>query len=634
MKTLLKTLGVLSLTTCPLMAGTTTPAPKNPKNPVAINDDLGISTDIGYDSNFVWRGLNYGRDWARASIRGVVPLIGGRGEDGAGSTALMWDVGYGTLLGDSDSFTPNLSKQPTSWQQDNKQSYQRVEAGLSLTHDFGAFTGSFGYRYIHNSGALAGGTLANSINGGGFQGMHDIHQLSTGLSTSLGPIILATSANYDMANGGWYFDANASSKFVVTESISIVPHVNLGYGINYKYGFSQGMRNYVSNIPGPSGVNGFTAVTAGIDFPIRLTRNATLTPYVAINVPMNGLRNFSGRGAPPNTALAFPFTLPNTPFQTIVYGGVTLSIKWGTNDNDTTPVLIHKDLGITADVGYDSNYVWRGLNYGRNWARTAFKGAIPLTESSAENKAGETSILWDANYGTLIGDSDSFSPNMSTLDTSFPQHNKQSYQRMEAGANLAHDFGPINASFGYRYIHNTGALSSGSLLTSLNGLGGMGIHDIHQLSTGLGASIGIIDLASSANFDMANGGWYFDLNASSNFRVTDAISIVPSANIGYGLNYNYGFSQGFRAALANPASSNVGPRGVSGFTATTFAVNFPIKLTRRTTFTPYIAVNVPMSGLTNFGRNNAPVGGFTNFLQPRTPFNTVLYGGVSVSVSF
>ncbi len=633
MKTLLKTLGLLSLAASPLVAGTTTPAPKNPKNPVAINDDLGISTDIGYDSNFVWRGLNYGRDWARAGFRGVIPLIGGAGEDGAGSTALLWDVGYGTLLGDSDSFTPDLSSRPTTWPQDNKQSYQRLEAGLSLTHDFGAFTGSFGYRYIHNTGSLASGALTNSINGRGFQGMHDIHELNTGLRTSLGPINLATSANYDMANGGFYFDANASSIIAVTDAISIVPHVNLGYGLNYKYGMSQGMRNYVSNVPGPSGVNGFTAVTVGIDFPIRLTRNATLTPYVAVNVPMNGLKNFSGRGAPPKVLLT-PYSLPNTPFQTIVYGGVTLSIKWGTNDNDTSPVLIHKDLGITAEVGYDSNYVWRGLNYGRNWARTAFKGAIPLTESSAEDLAGETSILWDANYGTLVGDSDSFTPNMRTLGVTFPQHNKQSYQRMEVGANLAHDFGPITASFGYRYIHNTGALSSGSLMTSLNGFGGMGIHDIHQLSTGLSASLGPVLLASSANFDMANGGWYFDLNASSNFRVTDSISIVPSAGLGYGLNYNYGFSQGLRAALASPGASS-GAQGVSGFTAATFAINFPIKLTRRTTLTPYIAVNVPMSGLTNFGRNNAPVSPiFPGFTQPRTPFNSVVYGGVSVSVSF
>jgi hypothetical protein len=633
MKTLLKTLGVLSLVASPLLAGTTTPAPKNPKNPVAINDDLGISTDIGYDSNFVWRGLNYGRDWMRAGFRGVIPLIGGAGEDGAGSTALLWDVGYGTLLGDSDSFTPNLSTQPTTWPQDNKQSYQRLEAGLTLTHDFGAFAGSFGYRYIHNTGSLASGGLTNSINGLGFQGMHDIHELNTGLSTSLGPINLATSANYDMANGGFYFDATASSNIVVTDAISIVPHVNLGYGLNYKYGMSQGMRNYVSNNPGPSGVNGFTAVTVGIDFPIRLTRNATLTPYVAVNVPMNGLKNFSGRGAPPKFNLAAPYTLPNTPFQTIVYGGVTLSIKWGTNDNDTTPVLFNKDLGITADVGYDSNYVWRGINYGRNWARTALKGAIPLSESSAEDHAGETSILWDANYGTLVGDSDSFTPNMTTLGVTFPQHAKQSYQRMEVGANLAHDLGPVTASFGYRYIHNTGALSSGSLMTSLNGFGGQGIHDIHQLSTGLSASLGPINLASSANFDMANGGWYFDLNASTNFRVTDSISIVPSAGIGYGVNYNYGFSQGLRASLASLGASS-SAQGVSGFTAATFAINFPIKLTRRTTFTPYIALNLPMSGLTNFGRNSAPVGGFPAFSQPRTPFNSVVYGGVSVSVSF
>ncbi|MDI1313314.1 hypothetical protein, partial [Prosthecobacter sp.] len=57
---LLKTLGFLALAATPVVAGPS--APKNPKNPyiapAPVNDDLGITASIGYDSNYVWRGIN------------------------------------------------------------------------------------------------------------------------------------------------------------------------------------------------------------------------------------------------------------------------------------------------------------------------------------------------------------------------------------------------------------------------------------------------------------------------------------------------------------------------------------------------------------------------------------------------
>jgi hypothetical protein len=318
---LLKTLGFLALAATPVVAGTA-PAPKNPIAPAPVNDDLGITASLGYDTNYVWRGLNYGQHWVRGAVGGSLLLVGGASEDGAGSTSFVWDAAYGSLAGDNDSFSPNIAPFP------NKASFQRLEAGAGIAHDFGPATLTLGYRYINNMGLLASqGALNTALAGAqGIYGMNDIHQLSLGATTSLGPIDLASSANWDMANGGWYFDLNASTNIAVTDAISIVPFANIGYGINYTYGFKAASTALINGEIGGNrtGFSGFTAVTTGINFPVKLNSRATLTPYIAVNVPM-GLHRGAGSG---DHVFGAAGGLPGNAFQTVVYGGVTLSVRF------------------------------------------------------------------------------------------------------------------------------------------------------------------------------------------------------------------------------------------------------------------------------------------------------------------
>ncbi|MHB1080213.1 MAG: hypothetical protein ACYC67_12475, partial [Prosthecobacter sp.] len=147
-----------------------------------------------------------------------------------------------------------------------------------------------------------------------------------------GPINLASSANYDLFNGGWYFDLTAKSIITVTDAISIVPHAGLGYGLNYNAGFTQASRNLVGGggLFGQSaaqgGISGWTALNVGIDFPIKLNSRATLTPYVAANLPMGPMKNLARSST---TDYGFGFGGgPATPFHSIVYYGVTLSVRF------------------------------------------------------------------------------------------------------------------------------------------------------------------------------------------------------------------------------------------------------------------------------------------------------------------
>ncbi|MFN0080667.1 MAG: hypothetical protein ACKVY0_29715 [Prosthecobacter sp.] len=298
---LLKTLGFLALAATPVVAGTA-PAPKNPIAPCP-NDDLGINASLGYDTNYVWRGFNFGQHWLSAGLDGSLLLLGGAGEDGAGTTSLNWDVKYGFLAGDQDHFVRGANPNADA-------SFQRLELGAAFVHDFGAFSGSLGYRYYRNMGRLTQNNVGR---------MNDGQEVNLGITTALGPIDISSSANWDWVNGSLYFDLGASTTIAVTDAISVVPFATVGYGHNMNWQFAQDGANRAGGVTAGwnnHDVSNFTAVTAGLRFPIKLNSRATLIPYIAINAPMSGIQNLPVNGAPDNYATS------------VVYGGVSLNVRF------------------------------------------------------------------------------------------------------------------------------------------------------------------------------------------------------------------------------------------------------------------------------------------------------------------
>jgi len=272
--------------------------------------------------------------------------------------------------------------------------------------------------------------------------------------------------------------------------------------------------------------------------------------------------------------------------------------------NPIAPAPVNDDLGITASLGYDTNYVWRGLNFGQHWVRSGLNGSLLLLGGASEDGAGNTSLNWDVQYGSFAGDQDHFANGGNGTATSF--------QRLQLGTAIVHDFGPASLSLGYRYYHNMGGLNTAGRM-----------NDGQEVSLGLATALGPINVTSSANYDFVNDSWYADITASSTIAVTDAISVVPYATVGYGHNMNWQFA---RNTNASPAGVTAGWRrnNVSNFTAVTTGIQVPIKLNSRATLTPYIAVNIPMSGI-----QNLPINGTAD-----NAYSTVMYGGVTLSVRF
>jgi len=300
MTALLNTLGFLALAATPVVAGTMAPAPKNPIAPAPVNDDLGITASLGYDTNHIWRGLNFGQHWVRSAVEGSILLIGGANEDGAGNTSLDWNAQFGTFAGDQDHFMPGGA---------GNASLQRLQLGAAIAHDFGPATASLGYTYYRNMGGL-------NINAP----MNDGQEVSLGLATAIGPIDLASSANYDFVNNSWYFDLNASTTIAVTDSISIVPFANIGYGKNLNWQFARNGGIAGGSWGGQNNITGWTAITTGIQLPIKLNSRATLTPYIAGNLPLGATENLGGTARTAN--------FPDTPYKSVLFGGVTLSVRF------------------------------------------------------------------------------------------------------------------------------------------------------------------------------------------------------------------------------------------------------------------------------------------------------------------
>lgn len=335
---LLKTLGFLALAATPVVAGTA-PAPKNPIAPAPVNDDLGINASLGYDSSYVWRGVNFGSNWVSAGLNGDILLVGGAGEDGAGSTSLLWDVNWGFLAGDNDAFTPAFSGIGAPFNDSN--GLQRLQLAAAFAHDFGPATVSLGYRYFYNMGDLADQKVWNgpAATGNSYHGMNDTQEVFLGINTSVGPIDLASSANYDLTNGGWYFDLTASTTIAITDAISFVPSFNVGYVASYSWQFTPDSANsflggaggiFGSGVAesGGDSISGWAAANVRLAFPIKLNSRATLTPYVAVNMPMGALSN-AAQASQSNAGLtAAGINPPSTGFETVWYAGASLSIRF------------------------------------------------------------------------------------------------------------------------------------------------------------------------------------------------------------------------------------------------------------------------------------------------------------------
>ena len=237
-------------------------------------EDLGLTLSVGYDSHYFFRGLNLAEDWISTSLDWTLPL----------TKDLRLDTGasFGTSAGD----TARIGR--TAF---NGASYERLELNANLVATVGQFDIGVGYRWYHNMGDLA------NI-------MEDGNEVGVNLATKLGPINFGLGAYRDFSIDGWFFEAAVNSEIKLCDRVSLVPGVNIGYADHYSY--------HLTAFGARPKTNSWTNVGVSLALPIKLTKRATLTPYIAGNFPLNDLRSQGG------------FKIEDDQ----VYGGVSLSVKF------------------------------------------------------------------------------------------------------------------------------------------------------------------------------------------------------------------------------------------------------------------------------------------------------------------
>ena len=215
-------------------------------------------------------------------------------------------------------------------------------------------------------------------------------------------------------------------------------------------------------------------------------------------------------------------------------------------------------LGFTLSAGYDTKYIFRGLDLADNWITTSLDWTLPLT-STVRLDSG-------ASYGV-------------SADDSFLGVDGASYQRLELNTGIVADLGAAELGLGYRWYSHQGD-------------GDIFLEDGHEVGLTLASKAGPLNVGVGAYYDFAIEGWFFELGVNSEIKINDTISLVPGANLGYGSSYNYHVE---------------GANGIDGFSHVGLSLALPIKLTKTATLTPYIAGNLPIDELD--GEDNQLFGG-------------------------
>ena len=209
----------------------------------AADDSLGATLSIGYESQHLFHDVFIGDNWVSGEIDWAMPLTG--------NVSLDLGATYGGRADDKDG------------------SLQRLDLAAGLRANLGAANIGLGYRWIHYMGEVDN-----------VFGLSEGHEVGLSISTSAGPVNLDLGGYYDFGADGWYFSAGVNTEIKITDRLSLVPGVSVGYVVDYDY---HGLAL--------SGLNGFTAVNLTLEAPYKLTKHATLVPFIGGRLPIDALKD-------------------------------------------------------------------------------------------------------------------------------------------------------------------------------------------------------------------------------------------------------------------------------------------------------------------------------------------------------
>jgi hypothetical protein len=243
------------------------------------------------------------------------------------------------------------------------------------------------------------------------------------------------------------------------------------------------------------------------------------------------------------------------------------------------------DAGLTLDAGYETAYYFRGLWFSNNNVYSGLNWSTSLSDKVSVNVGGLYTV---------------------SLDSNVPG-GKLEYSEIDLFSGITYDAGFAAFTLAYTQYFFMDTFS-GSLNGSTFGFPQSPDSTVTGASDlSLTASVPVLDagkIYGTYAFDFKIDAHYFEVGGDYTFAVTPWMSLVPSAAVGYGVDY-YTYSQ---------------VTGVDqGFTHARAMLTAPIQLTPSAAFIPYLGANFA--------------------LEAREQLNTIegandLYGGAKFSVSF
>ncbi len=222
-------------------------------------------------------------------------------------------------------------------------------------------------------------------------------------------------------------------------------------------------------------------------------------------------------------------------------------------------------------LGYDSSYVFRGLNFGDH----LFSGTLDV------NVALSDQLTWNINafYG-MLGESSQLS--VPSAD----------YNEFDLFTGLLYNAGSVTfgPTFKWYNYHNGGELA-------------VGLENQYEFGIMASTKVGMLDVTGSANYELETEAVYFELGASTAIKLTESVSLVPGAIVSYGDFNNLGTVNDWNHAAVY--------------------LKLPITLTESMTLTPYVAANFPFAAVDAVGA-----------AVPSASLDNEIYGGVSLNVKF
>jgi hypothetical protein len=230
------------------LAGDAKPAAAAAPASEGILGPVTATLDTGFDTRYYFRGLWFADNIAWSALNVTVPL----------ADKLTLVVG--------GSYTKGMDTPLAAGQLE----YQEADYWTSLNYDAGF--AKFGLTYTQYGFPKGfSGSYQGSPAGGGETNVNGAEELGGTVSTALGPVNVSAGAFYDFRIGATYTQLAFDTSVEITSNVSVVPSLAAGYSIGDYY-------------TGRGAQGGFTHIVPSVATPIKLSKNATLTPYAAYNI--------------------------------------------------------------------------------------------------------------------------------------------------------------------------------------------------------------------------------------------------------------------------------------------------------------------------------------------------------------